>query len=92
MAQAKKATRGVTKEITTEEPVIVLELSPAEAATLRCVGQKIGGNSDTSPRGHIADINQALYKAGVKVQSTHLCEPKKNSIYFLDNTKDSLNI
>jgi len=91
MAQVHKETKTVKQIITTEEDVIILELSPLEAAGLRCLLQKVGGSPETSIRGQVQHISDALLGAGVKWQPAYdICETGKGSICFKDNTTKDL--
>ena len=59
--------------------VIVLELTPDEAATLKGVTNSIGGDPLTSPRRHMDSISDALLEAGVFANPV----PRRHgSIYF----------
>jgi len=86
MAQARKATKVVEQVVTTEEEVVVLELTLAEAAALKCVSQKIGGCPDTSIRKYTDSIDSALYDIGICSQNGGLCDGRGDSIYFKDGT------
>ena len=89
MAQAERTTKTVQHVITTEEPVIILELTPEEAAGLKCMMQRIGGNPDNSIRKHSDAINDALVGAGITWQKTS-CHDNADSIYFKEDTLKDL--
>lgn len=65
MATAKITTKEVTKEVTSYEQRVVLELTADEASALRCVVINTGGSLYRSRRKHTDAISNALRLAGV---------------------------
>lgn len=65
MATAKITTKEVTKEVTSYEQRVVLELTADEASALRRVVTYIGGSPYRSRRKHTDAISNALRIAGV---------------------------
>lgn len=84
----------ITEEIVRTEvskPVVVLTLTPEEAAALKCLMQKVGGSPDNSIRGPLQDINIALSKSGVAPQpGEDVCDCPYDRIYFKDDTRKEL--
>lgn len=73
----------VTKIV--EEKRHNFSFSDDEVATLMWVLNRVGGDPERTPRNHISNIYNAIYKAGVKT----LCWPAHrdyNSLYFADRT------
>jgi hypothetical protein len=60
MAEATRTEREIETVTITKEPVIVLELTEAEARTLRVLVVKISGSGLHSPRKHTNSIDAAL--------------------------------
>ncbi|MFE5092071.1 hypothetical protein ACFRCI_17155 [Streptomyces sp. NPDC056638] len=60
----------ITKKTVIEESV-TLTMSRAHAETLASVLGKVGGNRETSPRGHAEDILDALVAKGFKYSTTY---------------------
>lgn len=67
-----------------------LDLTMAEAETLRVILHRIGGNSQKSPRKYTQRIVDALSDAGVVWDSEHYAvEEERGAIYFLNYPKAS---
>lgn len=61
---------------------VILTIPWDYAVTLRTVGNYVGGDSDTTRRGHISSINAALDLVGVKVKD-NCVEKSCSGIYFV---------
>lgn len=91
MAKANREVEVVERIIYEEEDVLVLTLSLEEAVALKCVLQKVGGNEIDSIRALTSPISDALTTAGVKWQPCdEVCEGRRESIVFLDDTRTEL--
>lgn len=74
MAKAKKTSVIVTH--------YALELTQEEAQALLLVIERVGGCPESTPRGRIDSIQEALAEAGVSPLSTALLDSKRNEVWF----------
>lgn len=82
MANASVTTNKVEKTIVVEEEVITLALNRAEATILMDIFSRIGGDPETTRRGLVDNMNDALRKIGVWGTDQKDMDDKNRAIYF----------
>lgn len=92
MALATREVQVTQKVIETEEDVVLLSLSRIEAAALKAIMQRIGGNPLNTVRKYSESIEDALISVGVKWQNQIPCEHRDTGICFAVDSIKHLDI